>query len=83
MRKGVSDMKEQDGIFREESIKRVTSPEELREYIRIAAPSVWLALFAMLIFLAGFVVWSVFGTVTIHTENGTIKEVAPATYVMN
>lgn len=31
MRKGVSDMKEQDGIFREESIKRVTSPEELRE----------------------------------------------------
>ena len=48
-------------IFRKTSLDRVNSPEQLNEYIRVAAPGVWLVLVGMALLLAGFVVWGIFG----------------------
>lgn len=50
-----------NGIFREKSIKRVSSPEQLGDYIRVSNPSVWMALAAVIILLAGVCVWGIFG----------------------
>lgn len=49
------------GFFREKSIDKVSSPEQLDEYIRAATPGMWLVLAALLLLLAGACVWAVFG----------------------
>ncbi len=64
-------------------MKRISSPETMRDYIRISTPSVWLALFAMLLLLGGFVIWSVFGVMEIHTDTGAVRHVAPVSFVAN
>lgn len=71
------------GIFRQKSIKRVSSPEQLNDYIRVTTPSVWLVLLALVILLVGMLAWSILGRVTVHNEDGTTKEIAPITYVTN
>lgn len=71
------------GIFREKSISRVSSPEELNDYIRVTSPSVWIVLIAVVVLLLGMLAWSIFGTVETHNEDGSTEEVHPITYVMN
>ena len=71
------------GIFRQKSIKRVSSPEQLNDYIRVTTPSVWIVLAALAVLLAGMLAWSVLGRVTVHNEDGTTEEIAPITYVTN
>lgn len=48
-------------IFRKKSIDRVSSPEQLNEYIRVSNPSVWIILSAIIILLIGVCVWGVLG----------------------
>ena len=56
-------MEEKKNIFREKAITRVTSPEQLNEYIRVATPGIWFILVAILLALAGMFVWFIFGKV--------------------
>ena len=48
-------------IFRQKSLDRISSPEQLNEYIRVSTPSVWMVLIAIMVLLAGVCVWGVFG----------------------
>ena len=48
-------------IFREESLENVSAPEQLTDYLRIANPSSWLVLFALILLFGGLVVWSSIG----------------------
>lgn len=48
-------------LFREKSLKKVTSPEELNDYVKVANPGVWLLLLGIISLLVGFFVWSVYG----------------------
>ena len=48
-------------IFRKKTLERISNPERLDDYINVSNPSVWLILAAILVFLAGFGVWVVFG----------------------
>ena len=48
-------------LFRKKSIERVTSPEQLNDYIRVSNLGVWMILAAVVILLAGVCVWGVFG----------------------
>ena len=48
-------------IFRKKSIDRVSSPEQLDSYIRVANPGVWLVLIAIAVLLVGVCVWGVLG----------------------
>ena len=50
-----------NGIFRKKSVDRISSPERLDEYIRVANPSVWVTLMALIILLIGIVVWGILG----------------------
>lgn len=53
-----------NSVFRSSSLDRVSSPEQLNDYIRLSKPSVWLVLIATIVILIGVVVWSIFGTLT-------------------
>ena len=48
-------------LFRQKSIDRVSSPEQLNEYIRVASPSVWMVLGAIVVLLVGVCVWGILG----------------------
>ncbi len=71
------------GIFREKSMDRISSPEQLNDYIRVTRPSVWLVLLALVILLSGMLAWSILGRVTVHDADGTEREIAPITYITN
>lgn len=69
-------------VFREKSIERVSSPEQMNDYIKVTTPSVWLILLATLIIIVGVLIWGVFGRIEVETENGT-ESVAPISYLID
>ena len=50
-------------IFREKSIDRIKSPEMLDEYIKVANPGIWLSLAAILVFVVGGLIFSIFANI--------------------
>lgn len=48
-------------LFRKKSIERISSPEQLNDYIRVSNPGVWMILAAIVILLVGAVVWGIVG----------------------
>lgn len=63
-----------NALFREKSLKKISSPEELDKYIRVTNPGVWLILSAVIILLISLCVWGIFGRLeTVVTATGTVK----------
>lgn len=54
------DEKNNSSLFRESSLARISSPEDLNDYVRVANPGVWIILFAIIILLVGFIIWGCF-----------------------
>ena len=48
-------------LFRKSSIERVSSPEQLNDYVCVSNPSVWMILAAVIVLLIGVCAWGVFG----------------------
>lgn len=48
-----------DRIFRKKSLNRVSSPEQLNDYIRVTSPGIWIILAAVLMMIVGLIVWGV------------------------
>lgn len=46
----------------------IQSVDQLDSYIRVANPSIWLGLGAIVIFLIGIVIWGIFGTIQTTIE---------------
>ncbi len=70
-------------IFREKSMERVSSPEQLSDYIRVSTPPVWIVLIASILLIAGALIWSIFGSLQLHDAQGNPESVAPVTFVIN
>ncbi len=49
-------------VFRKETLERISSPEQLTDYLRITNPGVWVILTAVILLLAGLFAWSMIGT---------------------
>lgn len=45
-------------IFRQKSVERISSPEQLQDYMRVTTPGVWMVLVAVILLLAGLIVSS-------------------------
>ena len=45
-------------LFRKESYDRISSPEQMRDYMRVTSPRLWMLLAAMIALLAGFLVYA-------------------------
>lgn len=48
-------------LFRKKNIDRISSPEQLNDYIHISNPSAWIILAAFSILLVGICIWGIFG----------------------
>ncbi len=68
----------EDSLFREKTVKRISSPEDLSNYLHVTRPSVWLVLVAVILMLIGILVWSSvasidsFATGTAVVKDGTM-----------
>jgi len=70
-------------IFREKSMERVSSPEQLNDYLKVTTPSVWLILLALVLLLAGILAWSAFGTMEVRNSDGTVETIRPISMIIN
>ncbi len=69
-------------IFRQKSIDRVKSPEQLNDYIHVSNPSVWLVLAAIIVLLVGIICWGIFGRLETKVETvGTCVDGTVTCYV--
>ena len=50
-------------IFREKSLKQLSTPEQLTDYLRVTGPGVWFVLVGILVLLFGSLMWGIFGTI--------------------
>lgn len=55
-------------LFRKKSLDRITSPEQLDEYLHVTSPSVWILLAAAILLLAGLLFWGSFITLNSYAE---------------
>ena len=49
-------------LFRRKTIDRISSPEQLTDYLRVTNPGIWSVLVAVILLLAGMLAWSMVGT---------------------
>ena len=47
-----------NGLFRKKSVDRISSPEALHDYMRVTSPRLWMILAAVVLLLAGFIVYA-------------------------
>ena len=47
-------------IYREKSLTRISSPEQLNEYLKVTKPAVWAVLVAIILLLVGTLIWGSF-----------------------
>ena len=50
----------QSTVYRKASMERIQSPEQLNDYLRVTNPSVWVILAAVVLILAGMLIWGSF-----------------------
>lgn len=50
----------EEKLFRESSLKRIKSPDNLGQYIKVANPGIWMILTAILAFVIGGIFWCVY-----------------------
>lgn len=61
-------------IFRKASLDRISSPEQLNDYIHVTNPGVWIILCAVIVLLLGICTWSVFGQLDSYLPVAAITE---------
>lgn len=73
-----------ESIFRKKSLDRISSPEEIDDYMKVTSPSMWLVMVAIVLLLGAAIIWSITGRIetTLDTvaqsENGQIMVEIPA-----
>lgn len=74
----------EESIFRQKSLDRISSPEEIDNYIRVTRPSLWLALGVIILLLAALILWSVTARIesTMVVDGQTVTEqIAPVSFL--
>ncbi len=54
--------------------KKVDSPEQLNEYIRLSNPGVWILVLAIVVLLAGFCIWGIFGKIDTKVQAVAVSD---------
>ena len=63
-------------LFKKSNMDRVSSPEQLQNYVKVANPGLWMVISAIVLLLAGAIVWGFIGKIdttmgaAIVTESG-------------
>ncbi|MCR4807821.1 MAG: hypothetical protein K5857_09120 [Lachnospiraceae bacterium] len=70
-------------LFRKKSLERISSPEELNDYIRVTTPGIWLILVAITLLLIGMLTFSCLYTAPVNTDDGGQTDIRPITLITN
>ena len=71
-------------LFRQKSVERITSPEQLQDYMKVTSPRIWMVLAAVIAILAGLLISSSLATlesslpVTAEVEKNVVSVTLPA-----
>jgi len=63
----------ENGLFRKKSMERISSPEELHDYMRVTSPRLWMILGAIVALLVGFIVYA---------STATMENIMPITVTL-
>ena len=61
-------------IFRKKALERISSPEQLTDYLKVTNPGIWALLAAVIVLLAGLFVWSMMGELETLTDGVAVVE---------
>ena len=54
---------ENQNLFRENVLKKISTPDQLSDYLRVTNPPVWIILVAILLMLVGLFIWAANATI--------------------
>lgn len=60
--------------FRPEAMKKLTTPEELTDYIKVSTPGTWIIAIGAFIFLVGVSVWLFFGVINTKIQTTLVAK---------
>lgn len=63
-----------NSIFREKSIQKVQSPDNLNEYIRVSNPGIWILMVSIVFLLLGLCIWGCFGQLRTEVQGQAVCE---------
>lgn len=61
-------------VFRKKTLDRISSPDQLTDYLCVTNPGIWVILAAVILLLAGIFAWSVVGTLETTVQATVIVE---------
>ena len=67
-------MEEGETVFRKKTLDRISSPEQLTDYLRVTNPGIWAVLAAVLLLLAGLFSWAMIGTLETSVQAKIVVE---------
>ncbi len=74
--------KEDSTVFRKKALDRISSPEQLTDYLRVTNPGIWVILVAVLLLLGGLFAWASIGTLETTAQAKVLVENHTAQVVM-
>ncbi len=63
-----------NSLFREKSIQKVQSPENLNEYIQVSNPGIWIIMVSITFLLLGLCIWGCFGELRTVVQGKAVSE---------
>lgn len=51
-------------LFRKKTVEKISSPEQLTDYLKITNPGIWIMLSVVVIILVGLIAWASIGTLS-------------------
>ena len=77
-------MEEQkSGIFRKAAIDKISSPEQLSDYLKVTGPGVWIILAIVIIMLIALIAWSTVGELETVVDGVAIVKGGTAEITVN
>ena len=66
---------ETQSVYRPKSLERISSPEQLTDYLKVSTPAVWMLLLAVVLLLGGGILWAAFGSLeTTVRADGMVQD---------
>ena len=72
----------EQSLFRKETMDRISSPEDLTDYLKVTNPGIWIVLVAVIILLGGIFVWSCVGVLETTSKATVVVSDHTAVVVM-
>ena len=61
-------------LFKKGNLDRISSPEQLHDYVKVANPGLWMIISAIIILLAGIIVWGFIGKIDTTMSTAIITD---------